>query len=254
VSASDDHTGTLGPALHSSFQSYRNRQVRRRVVADVVACSAGLLAWFFIGGQADWTAPYFGAVMVAWVMSDFASNLLFLPSENVARCVVEDGPIGLTLFAENVALATWLFPFGLVASFIACAALGQMHNVLVAIVAVIAVLGAWMGVGDVVSVTSPRIPLGMKVLSGGPARWRREFRRGVVYFGTMFIVGPLLCLPAAIGFYYALYHRGWSRLAAVAVAIAWSVAVWVYGLRRAVSMTPSRRVNVESVYREYVLQ
>jgi len=244
----------LWRATRRSLHHYRDWDVLSRIVVDVAICGVLLLGWFWIGGQATWTAPYYGAVMVAWVMSDFASNLLITPSDRAAKAIHLSQNVRRTLFAENLALAVWLFPFGALGSAIACGYLHRWDVFVCAVVAVACVLGSWLGVGDIISVLYARQPEGLSVLKGGPARWRTEVKRGLAYFGTMFVIGPVVSLPAFVAFYFALYHWGLLRWWALVCAILWSFAVWVVGWFVAVSLAQQRRDVITSVlhhhYRE----
>ena len=241
----------LWRATVRSLHHYREWDVLSRVLVDVLVCGVLLLGWFLIGGQAKWTAPYYGAVLVAWVMSDFASNLLITPSDRAARAIQLSQNIGRTLMAENLALAVWLFPCGVLGSLIACGILSNYGVISCAIVAVACVLGVWLGVGDIISVLYARHPKGLKVLKGGPSGWKSETRRGLAYFGTMFVIGPLVSLPSFVAFYFALYHGPALRLFALVCAILWSLIIWLVGWYVAVVLARGRRDVITAVLHQH---
>lgn len=242
-----DERAALWRATKYSLGRYREWPVLTRVVGDVIACALLLTVWFLVGGQARWTAPYYGAVLVAWVMSDFSSNLLIIPNDRVARAVHLDRYIGRTLLAENLALALWLFPFGALSSLISCWQLHRMGDYPCAVVSVAAVLGVWLGVGDVVSVHFPRQPLELHSVRAQRPLWREDILRALAYFGTMFVVGPLASAPAFLGFYRALSQHGATRWLWLLSALLWGALVWVTGWRWAVPLARRRRDEISAV-------
>ena len=76
---------------------------------------------------------------------------------------------------------------------------------------------------------------------------RSEVSAGVVYFMTMFVIGPIAAIPMAILFRVSLDDNGRHALVPALWALLYALVVWLIGIYLGARLATSRRERIVEV-------
>jgi hypothetical protein len=239
---------TLG--YRSELRSYYSPNAERlqRIVMDAVACGVLIAVMYAFGYGVDWAKPYIGAVLISWVLSDFASNLLGLGSMSAIGHVREGGSLLRVLVIENAVLASICVPIGVLVTWVYQWIHGQWGlGMVFSIVACIGICLPWFAVGDVVSALAVRQSSDVRKIMRNHRIHRAEINVAIAYFATMFVFGPLVAAPAVLFFKDAISHGTHGWVTPTLAALAYAVVVWIIGLVVGARLASTRRERIVEV-------
>jgi len=239
---------TLG--YRSELRSYYSPTPERlqRVVMDAVACGVLIVLMYAFGFGASWAEPYVGAVLISWVLSDFASNLFGLGSTSVVGHLRDGGSFLRVLVIQNAVLASICVPIGVIVTWTYQWIHGQWGiSMLFSVVACIGVCLPWFAVGDVVSALAVRQSSDVRQIIKNHRVHRAEINVAIAYFATMFVFGPIATLPAVLFFKEAVTRGSSGWVGPTIAAMVYAVAVWIVGLVVGARLATSRRERIVSV-------
>ena len=239
---------TLG--YRSELRSYYSPTPERlqRVVMDAVACGVLIVLMYAFGFGASWAEPYIGAVLISWVLSDFASNLFGLGSTSALGHMREGGSFLRVLVIQNAVLASICVPIGVTVTWVYQWIHGQWGiSMIFSVVACIGICLPWFAVGDVVSALAVRQASDVREIVRNRRVRRTEINVAVAYFATMFVFGPVVATPAVLLFKEAVTRgtNGW--VGPTVAALVYAAVVWTIGLVVGARLASSRRERIVSV-------
>ena len=234
----------------SELRSYYSptRERLQRVVMDAVACGVLIVVMYAFGYGETWAEPYVGAILISWVLSDFASNLFGLGSTSALGHMREGGSCLRVLVIQNAVLASICVPIGVLVTWVSPWVHGQWGiSMVFSVVACIGICLPWFAVGDVVSALAARQSSDVREIMRNHRIHRAEIKVAVAYFATMFVFGPLVAAPAVVLFKVAITRGTSGWVGPTIAALAYAGAVWVIGLVVGARLASTRREQIVAV-------
>ena len=239
---------TLG--YRSELRSYYSPTPERlqRIVMDAIACGVLIILMYDFGYGVSWAKPYMGAVLISWVLSDFASNLLGLGSTSAIGHMRDGGSFLRVLLIQNAVLASICVPIGVLVTWVYQWINGQWGiSMLFSVIACVGICLPWFAAGDVVSALAVRQPSDVRAIMKRRRIQRAEINVALAYFATMFIFGPIVAAPAALLFKVAISRGSTGWVAPTGAALVYAVVVWIVGLLVGARLATTRRDRIAAV-------
>jgi hypothetical protein len=219
-----------------------------KLLGNGVVSLAFFMVSLALGTNNPTLLPLAATIMLLWTFADATlTNQLILGDNRSAFSEERYGNLRRFWLVKNLAAVILSVPLCVLFGLIMVAIVGEWSELTYGLLMAVAMIWGWLGIGNALSVVLPFRWLATRAVLHRRNGWLRY----AVLYALPWVLLPVYGLVLELPFVLAKWATGAAsvshRFAAFAVVLAISVAIWLLGLRVAVSATRRPQASVWSL-------